>query len=54
MGSRPPANPCWPGLLNRVPWLEQWHNDIDPEFAAYGSSLLRLQTEGRAALIYAG
>ena len=22
---------CWPGLLELVPWLRQWHNDIDPE-----------------------
>jgi hypothetical protein len=20
------------GLLELVPWLEQWHNDLDPEF----------------------
>ena len=42
--------PLLAGLLELVPWLEQWHNDLDPEFGERMGSYYRgfVQEEARA------
>jgi hypothetical protein len=46
--------PLLVGLAELVPWLKQWHNEVDPEFGRLGDYYETLVQEEARNLGYAG